>query len=77
MGPAEQSRDAVHELGHQARVRVIGLAVVVGHDLRGKQSRQHHLTLSTRLLPRSKTATQFSRLLRQQNTVLLFPKTES
>ena len=37
MGPAEQSRDAVHELGHQARVGVVGLAVVVGHNLGGSR----------------------------------------
>lgn len=51
MGPAEQSRDAVHELGHQARVRVIGLAVVVGHHLRGKQTISVTSPSPPRLLP--------------------------
>lgn len=37
MGAAEQSCDAVHKLGHQARVGVVGLAVVVGHDLGGAE----------------------------------------
>lgn len=50
MGPAQQSRDTVHELGHQARVRVVGLAVVVGHDLWGKHSHEHHRPPSTRPL---------------------------
>lgn len=31
--PAQQGGDAVHKLRHQARVRVVCLAVVVGHNL--------------------------------------------
>lgn len=34
VGAAEQGRHAVHELGHQARVGVVSLAVVIGHHLR-------------------------------------------
>ena len=55
VGPAEQGRDAVHELGHQARVGVVGLAVVVGHDLRGSRAVSIAPVLSARLPPRSPT----------------------
>lgn len=33
VGAAEQGGDAVHKLGHQAGVSVVGLAIMVGHDL--------------------------------------------
>ena len=59
MGPAEQSGDAVHELGHQARVGVVGLAVVVGHDLQKKRSRQQRPILFTRHLAGSPSGMQF------------------
>lgn len=64
MGPAEQSSDAVHELGHQARVGVVGLAVVVGHDLQKKQSGQRRLVLFTRHPAGSPSGMPFSRSLR-------------
>lgn len=60
MGAAEQSCDAVHELRHQARVGVVGLAVVVGHDLQGSGA-VNTFTLFIWLLPHAPTWMQFSR----------------
>lgn len=40
--PAQQGGDAVHKLRHEARVRVVGLAVVVGHNLEDRGTQRHN-----------------------------------